>query len=180
MDVSAFNQFFGQAAAGGILFYYTGPFTSNVVSAMSDAVRERLDSIPASAAARRKVFSSFVEMAQNVLHYGGEQAGGKVGALAVAQSEDRFHIVCGNPIRIDHIERIRSKLEPLRSMTLEEIKAAYRAQLRNDTHEQDSISKGAGLGLLTVARDATEPIEYQIVLRSSDETYADFLLRACI
>ena len=43
-------------------------------------------------------------------------------------------------------------------MTLEEIKRAYQDTLRA---EQPEGSKGAGLGFLTVARDASEPLEFE-------------------
>jgi hypothetical protein len=44
-------------------------------------------------------------------------------------------------------------------MSADEIKAEYKRKLRTD--ERDDNSKGAGLGFLTLARDASEPIEYQ-------------------
>jgi hypothetical protein len=53
---------------------------------------------------------------------------------------------------------LREKLEPLKTMTLEEIKRAYQTTLRADLPEG---SKGSGLGFLTVARDASEPIEFE-------------------
>jgi len=183
MDLASFSQFCTQAAGHGILFYYTGDFSQNVVGAMSDTLRQRLEAVGASGPARRKVFSAFVEMAQNILHYADEAAGGgkRIGALAVGHDgEGRFCVLCANPVRIDQVERLRSKLEPLRNMTLDEIKLAYRAQLRNEAHDQDPFSRGAGLGFLTVAREASEPIEYRITYRSGEERHAEFHLRAAI
>lgn len=183
MDLASFSQFCTQAAGSGILFYYTGDFSQNVVGAMSDTLRQRLEAVGASGPARRKVFSAFIEMAQNILHYADEAAGGgkRVGALAVGMSGDaRFYVLCANPVRIDHVDRIRARLEPLRTMTMDEIKLAYREQLRNAAHDQDEISRGAGLGFLTVAREASEPIEYRITYRSGEAHFAEFQLRAAI
>ena len=150
---------------------------------MSDTLKQRLDAAGVSGPMRRKVFSTFIEMAQNIMHYADEPTakGCKVGALAIGQKEDkRYWIVSGNPVRIEHVERIKSKVEPLRTMTIDEIKTAYREQLRNDEHEKDGLSRGAGLGFLTVAREASEPIDYQIVYRSDQHEYAEFYLRAAI
>jgi hypothetical protein len=47
-------------------------------------------------------------------------------------------------------------------MSADEIRQAYRTQLKNDQHSADTISKGAGLGFLTLARDSVEPIQYAI------------------
>ncbi len=182
MNLGLFNNFCSQAAQSGILFYYTGEFSQNVIKVMGETVQQRMDAIGANGPARRKVFSAFVEMAQNILHYADTTPGdgATIGALAVGRTDDKYFVVCGNPVRLEHVARIREKLDPLRSMTLEEIKAAYRQQLRNDEHDQDVVSKGAGLGFLTLARESSEPIEYQIVHRSGDDTYAEFYLRAAI
>lgn len=188
MDLNVFNEFRDSAGKNGVLLYYTGEFSQNVVATIGDSLKKRLEATNASSTARRKVFSTFMEMAQNVVHYGqeDESAGSKDGTFAVGTTDnDRFFIVCGNPIRLEHVARLKEKLEPLRRMTLDEIKAAYREQLRNDGHnEQNPQSKGAGLGFLTVAREASEPIDYRIVFNSDDrngaESRAEFYLRATI
>lgn len=182
MNLTHFADFCEKAVQDGVLFYYKGEFSQNVIATMSDTLKQRLDAVGVSGPARRKLFSSFVEMSQNIMHYAdvGAGNGSKTGALAVGKSDARYWIVAGNPVRVEHVERIKQKVEPLRSMTVDEIKAAYREQLRNDEHEKDAISRGAGLGFLTVAREASEPLEYQIVFRSGEQEYADFYLRASI
>lgn len=182
MNLNNFNEFCTRASSDGVLFYYTGEFSSNVVGTLSDTVRERLDAMGTPNRSGRKVFSTFMEMAQNVLHYADETpgSGNRIGALAVGHDDGKFYVLCGNPVRIEQVDRIRAKLDPLRTMTLDEIKAAYREQLRNDAHAEDSISKGAGLGFLTVAREASEPIDYQIVYRADEPNFAEFYLRAVI
>lgn len=192
MQLDIFSDFCVLASSNGILFYYTGEFSQNVIGAMSDTLKQRLEAVNATSQARRKVFSTFIEMAQNIMHYGGGDGPapedddtaprrvGRIGALAVGQYMDRFYVICGNPVHMDHVPRLREKLEPLRTMTLTEIKAAYREQLRND-ETQDTLSKGAGLGFLTVARDATEPIEYHIITPPSrSDGQAELYLRAVI
>jgi hypothetical protein len=71
---------------------------------------------------------------------------------------------------------LREKLEPLRSMTLDEIKRAYQETLRAELPEG---SKGAGLGFLTVARDASEPLEFEFAgLENHDDMM--FYLKAIV
>jgi hypothetical protein len=183
MNLSYFSDFCTLATKDGMLFYYTGDFSQNVIGAMSDTLRHRLETVGVSGPSRRRIFSAFIEMTQNVLKYAdAELDGARIGSLAVGRGEDgKYFVMCGNPVRAEYVSRIKEKIEPLRSMTLEEIKAAYREQLRNDTHEtNDKISQGAGLGFLTLARDSSEPIEYQIVYRSERPDYAEFYLRATI
>ena len=70
--------------------------------------------------------------------------------------------------RSAHIARLSEKLDAVRSMSLEDIRKTYREQLHNPQHEHsDAISKGAGLGWLTIARDAKQPLQYSF---ASDPT----------
>jgi len=80
------------------------------------------------------------------------------GAVCIRRESDgSFLLLCANPVEARIAEELRGKLEALRSMTLDEIKLAYRKTLREETPEG---SKGAGIGLLTVARDAREPLQF--------------------
>ena len=157
----AFRQFVTEQ---GLLFYYNGYLSQPIVTAMAEALRSKLEAEDGSSAATRKVFSTFVEMMQNIIHYAdGTPAGSGVppdpyGNVAVGRHGERYYIVSGNAVAAGHVERLRAKLDGLRAMSSEEIRAEYRRKLRTD--ERDDNSKGAGLGFLTLARDASEPIEY--------------------
>ena len=65
---------------------------------------------------------------------------------------------CSNPVSQEVFERLESKLAVLSKMSIDEIKQTYREALRSDN--PDPTSKGGGIGLLTLAKDAREPIEY--------------------
>lgn len=191
MNIDLFNQLRTTADQSGVIFYYTGGFSQPIVAAIGDTLKQRMESVAASTTARRKVFSTFIEMAQNILHYAAAEtpppdaapdaAPTKYGALAVGRDGEKFFVVCGNPVRMDDVSRLHEKLEPLRRMSLDEIKTAYREQLRNDEHDKDTVSRGAGLGFLTMARDATEPIDYSISYSSQAQgDSAHLYLRATI
>ncbi len=185
MQIDLFNAFRNTADFNGVLFYYNGALSQNAIATMGDALKQRLESQDTCGPKARKLFSTFIEMVQNALHYSPDapdSSGEKLGAVAVGRRDDKFYIVCGNLIEKQHAMRIREKIEPLRAMTLDEIKKAYREQLKNNNHAEDNAaSKGAGLGFLTVARDSTEPIEYLLV--DTPETGNDlayFYLKATI
>lgn len=163
MEIHLFNSFQNDADERGIVFYYSGPLSQNVIATMSDLLKQRLEENNAKGAIGRKLFSSFIEMIQNALHYSPllPDVSEKIAAVAVGKTGDNFHIVCGNLVDKKYIERISGKIECINGMTRDEIKLAYKAQLRNEHHdEEDNVSKGAGLGLLTLARDSTAAIEY--------------------
>lgn len=182
MQLDPFGSFRDTADINGVLFYYNGALSQNVIATMGDTLRLRLDSADTKGSTARKLFSSFIELAQNALNYSPENPeaeGEKVGAIAVGRNGDRYFIVSGNLVQKQYEFRIREKIDALRSMSTAEIKDAYRAQLRSD--DADSDSKGAGLGLLTVARDAVEPIEYSLSdIPGYEDRLSYFYLKATV
>ncbi|PXX49942.1 MULTISPECIES: SiaB family protein kinase [Aquitalea] len=186
MSLTDFHRFKELARQENVVFYYTGYFSQSIVTAMGDSLRLRLSSLDASQTARRKLFSVFVEMAQNVVHYSADHLTAtdesdheiRMGSLWVGEADGHYYVVCANPISSEGAAHIRAKLEPLRTMTNDEIKALYKEKLRA---EGEAGSKGAGLGFLTVARDSSNPIEFDFV----DETgtagpFTTFYLKATI
>jgi hypothetical protein len=185
MSMKAFHRFQDLAREESVVFYYSGYFSQAMVIAMGDALRQRANQSDAANPTRRKLFSVFMEMAQNVVHYSadpltaadGDDSEIRRGALWVGERDGQFFVVCANPIEHGKAERIQEKLEPLRSMTNADIKALYKEKLRAEGEEG---SKGAGLGFLTVARDASEPIEFDFVDEGGDHSTTLFYLKATI
>lgn len=191
MDLSTFEVFQKQALDAGVVFYHTGEFTSPIIAAAAEALKHRMQESGASGPATRKLFSTFVEMAQNIHHYGA--AGPEVeeaetthhagaGTITIVKSESDFQVICVNRIQTSQIPRLTQKLDAVRSMNLDEIKQAYKEQLKNTDHAQtDPLSKGAGLGWLTIARDSKQPLEYSFMSDPKDSSrFAYFLVKAVI
>lgn len=151
----------------GDLFHYSGTISQDVVIDIAATLKQILAVTELAPSQKtRKVFSSFVEMVQNAVHYSPcvpGSNGEKIVSIVVSKKDDRFYMTCGNLVDGQQVATIRGKVEPLLDMSLDEIKQAYRQQLKNDCHQQQNpSSKGAGLGFLTLARDACQPIEYAI------------------
>lgn len=163
MEIDLFSSFQDDAGKKGIVFYYSGALSQNVIATMSDVLKQRLDNNDAKGSVTKKLFSSFIEMIQNALHYSPlvpDSSFEKIGAVAVGKTDEHFYIICGNLVDKKYVSRISEKIEHVNSMTRDEVRLAYRTQLKNEEHSQDEVSKGAGLGLLTLARDSSSAIEY--------------------
>jgi hypothetical protein len=164
-----------QAAETGLCVHYQGLFQPHTVQALGMAVRQRLVEASVPQGLRRRLFSAVVEMAHNVMHYGCDRSGRRgagVGVLTVGldpasnpgEAVRGGWILCANPVHREDVERIGQRMERLRAMSREETQACYRRQLLNDEHaRRDPHSRGSGLGLLTIARDSRQPLEYAFV-----------------
>jgi hypothetical protein len=62
-------------------------------------------------------------------------------------------------------------------MSLDESKTAYKVSLRAETPAQ---SRGAGLGFLTMARDASEPLEFAFYPNVDNPETTMFCLKTTI
>lgn len=158
---------FGAPSASRDIFHYYGLMTQDVVLDAAVDIKMALETQHANAVDARRVFSVFIEIIQNAMYYAAElpeHANEKLAAIVVGKSEGRYYIVCANPIENQFVERVRSKIEPARAMSLEALKNAYRQQLQNKQwQEEDPISRGGGLGFLTIARNVTEPLDYAFI-----------------
>ncbi|MBV8037117.1 SiaB family protein kinase [Roseateles sp.] len=180
-----YREFCELARKKNVIFYYVGYFSQNIVTAMAEAVKLRLEQSGTAGPVRRRLFSSFVEMAQNIIHYSADsltppeqdQHELRHGSVCIGvDAEGRHFLLCANPIAIDQAEALEVRLATLRAMTMDEIKASYRESLRSEVPDD---SKGAGLGFLTVARDASEPLEFEFQ-GTEDAGTAMFFLKTTI
>jgi hypothetical protein len=177
--------FFDLAQQRDVIFYHMGYFSHNIVAAMAEVVKLQLEMSGVSGPTRRKLFSSFVELSQNIIHYSSdslpgtqtEESGLRQGAVCISAAGDHHLMLCANPIATADVDRLREKIEPLCNMSIEEIKQAYKVTLRAETPPD---SKGAGLGFLTMARDASAPLEFCFHPRADDPGTTLFCLKAII
>jgi hypothetical protein len=177
--------FFEIAQRPNLLFYHKGYFSHSIVAAMSEVVKLQLEVAGLSGPTRRKIFSSFIELSQNIVQYScdalgeGEQNDSAIreGAMCISVEGEHHWMVCINPVATAAVDDLREKLEPLRTMSIEEIKQAYKTSLRT---EAPAGSKGAGLGFLTMARDASAPLEFAFQPRDDDPQTTLFCLKTII
>jgi Family of unknown function (DUF6272) len=157
------EEFSKLAASHEVFFYYSGFVSQPIIEATADAIRMRLESKEVRFPSQ---LGAFIEMAQNIVHYSAESLAEneegndeiRYGTLCITCSDGGYRVNCSNPVSMEVFERLDRKLSVLSKMTLDEIKVSYRKALKSDDREENS--KGGGIGLLTLAKDSKEPIEY--------------------
>lgn len=184
MNLEQFDLFRRNAAYTGIIFYHSGAFTPPIISAAAESLKSRLQDSGATSKISRRLFSTFIEMAQNIYHYAAQPEAGKPdpATIAITQAGEEYFVFCLNRVAVAQAEALSERLETLTKMSLDEIKEAYRRQLKNELHpEENPDSKGAGLGWLTIARDAKEPLEFTFTIDPDyPQEYRFFLAKVAI
>ncbi|TAN72089.1 MAG: hypothetical protein EPN20_03975 [Magnetospirillum sp.] len=159
----------------GIIFSFSGYMSEGILYSLGDALRQKMALEDTNVSTVKKVFSVFVEQAQNIIRYSADKVSGDVGKVVelssgmvtIGTENNRFFIVCANVVLADDEPRLRERLERLQKMDKGEIKAYYKEQLREAPEEK---SRGATIGLIEIARRASEPIEFDFD-RINDETF---------
>ncbi len=130
----------------------------------------------------KKIFSIFVEMTQNVLHYSAEKepiadgletAG--VGVIIVTETADCYLISSGNLVDSNQADQLDQQCTLINSLNTQELKEFYNERRKAAAHEG---SKGAGLGLIDIARKSDRPLEH--VVSPIDASHSFFTLTATI
>lgn len=171
----------------GIIFAFTGYLSEALLFSLGDALRKKMALEETDANLAKRVFSVFIEQAQNVIRYSAERVEGETssptadkvelssGLVTVAHAEPTFSIICGNVIDAAHVDTLRQRLDRLAAMDKAEIRAYYKEKLREPP---EADSKGASLGLIEIARRSTRPIRYDFIEAGPGRTF--FCLEAYV
>jgi hypothetical protein len=90
------------------------------------------------------------------------------GMILVGCKNDEYFIVGGNRVNLKQKIKIEDALKIISTMNPEELKKYYKEKRRSNP---DAESKGAGLGLIEMAKRSSKPIEYNFETIDDDNFY---------
>jgi len=163
-----------------IMLCFNGPISRSLIEEIGNALRNYMQAEHAHPSSAMDVFSVYVEMTQNIRHYAiahgyGESEGSAI--VVVARDEEgHYRFQAGNLVEKADGEILLTRVSQLASMDKTELKAVYKAQLRQP--REDHATSGAGLGLIDMARRSARPLAAN--LSHADNERVFFSLQAVI
>ncbi|MFC4158190.1 SiaB family protein kinase [Chitinimonas lacunae] len=155
---------------------FNGPLSQSVIEELAVAIRSHMESHAEEKSTLIDVFSVFVEQTQNIRNYGTSRASSNEAQrhyssaiVVIAESEGRYLITSGNVVQRQDAEALASRIETLRQLDREQLRALYREQRRRPRDPDHPES--AGLGLIDMARKATAPLSYRVHPLGPDEAF---------
>lgn len=146
---------------GNILVAYKGPITHLVLGEISQTVRQYLTTSPR---INRKLFSIFIELAQNVAYYssernyiGNEQYGPGIGTIIIKELENHYRVISGNIVTNEDAAKIFLKSETVNSLDREGLRE-YKRAMRGDGN---NLQKG-NIGLIQIALTSHSKLDVKI------------------
>ncbi|MEY4446992.1 MAG: hypothetical protein RLZZ433_7 [Pseudomonadota bacterium] len=201
-DGAAFLALRQQLESRGIVFSYCGYLNENILSGIGNALQSKMAIEQTDQKISRGIFSTFVEQVQNVIRYSEEKIGPeerkaqelaaaaaegrdanpilddgelRYGTIAIGEKPDgtRF-VTCANMVLNENVARITESLESIRGLNRKELTHLMREHLKQGP---PAGSKGAGVGFISIAREANGNWEYDMV-PLTDSQYTFFCLEA--
>lgn len=179
-----FLSFHEASRRNGIILSFGGDLSENVLFSLGEVLKLRMQQGAADAGVSKRVFSIFVEQAQNIIRYSadklvppGEPDARMIssGMIVVGLEDGRFFVACGNEVPDEQVVPLRAKLDHLAGLSGDELRKFYREKLRQPA---DEGSLGGSIGLIEIARRASAPVEYDFQARGDDRSF--FCLKAFI
>lgn len=182
MELSIYNLY-KDLKAKSILFCYSGPIDQASIEGVGSTLRKNLELEEAGNVTTLSVFSIFVEQVQNILNYSAEKLSKaeyddelKIGIVVIGHEQNgSYFIYCGNRVYNEDISKLSENIDLIRNLNKEELKALYKERRKM---EPAPGSKGAGLGLIEMARKAGKPLEYSF--EPIDDTFSFFSIKVIV
>ncbi len=167
----------------GIFLSFSGPISQNLMVELGDILKRQMELAEVETSTILKVFSVLVEQSQNIIHHSAESLPEEydndekliLGTIAVGFRENKYFVLGGNKVKQGQVEGLKEKLESLKTMNKEELKEFYKKKRKETVLSDD---KGAGLGLIDLARKASEPIDYEFI--PINDQFSFFSIRTLI
>jgi hypothetical protein len=167
MEMYSLDRVYKRFKTKGVVFCFSGPISQVMLESIGDVLRRKMKHDLIVFSTIHKVFSVFIEQAQNILSYSAEVVVTKeertneirAGVLMVGHEDGHYYVCCGNYIASENAKRLAEQLAMLQQLDGKELKQLLKKQLRE---EPSPGSVGAGLGFIEIARRATRPIEFEI------------------
>lgn len=167
-----FENFILGSGSPNLVLSYKGPFLDEILSKLSDIIRETFTQDPVLS---RKLLAIFIEMAQNVYYYSGENISISdkkygVGYVLVSQESDSmFKFTTGNYIPSPNVNSMIDSCEKINSLDRDGLRQLKREVRSSEPGSENS--KGAGIGLIQIALTSSEPVEYEIIPIDDEKSF---------
>lgn len=160
--------------ARNIIFSFKGVITEEILADLGEIIKNHISDFKYRPLVVKRVFSIFIEVAQNILHHSAERVTlgphGERGSgiVMVIESESDFEIVSGNLISNSSSKSIEESCKLINSLDKEGLKKAFRQKIKAPL---DEGNKGAGLGLLDIARKSENRVTFKIDRIDDDHSF---------
>ena len=139
-----------------ILLIQKGDFSQESILPVLKIIEQNLLSNKA-AKKNKSVYHVLVELLQNIGKHSLIVNNQHDGIFIIGQTDSIFTITAGNYVKLTKVPDFKKKLEIVRTANQDQLEEMYVKVLMEGEESEDG---GAGLGIIDIAKESSEPIEY--------------------
>jgi hypothetical protein len=159
-------EYYKKMCERNIVLDFQGAISQDMVVGMAELLKNKSSQEFGRTNIVKKLFSIFIEMAQNIAIYSAERVyldvhHGDVGAgiIVVTEENNNYTITSGNLVKNKSISKIIEHCQRINRMEKGELRQFYKAQIKSSRRRG---KKGAGVGLIDIARKSGNAIRYGV------------------
>ena len=162
----------------GVIFVFNGVVNQAILTSIIKTLEKKFEHLDIEENIMYDLFTIFVEQMQNITHYVEENreitSEGTV-FIGYNNTLNNYYILTGNVMQKDSVDKLKDKIDKVNSLDKKELRKYYKEMRRSG---KDAHSKGAGLGILEIAKRVSEPLEYQFIEINEKEVF--YILKSTI
>jgi hypothetical protein len=152
----------------GIFVVNKGVFSHEAIMPMLTMVENNLVWQHTMITEQKLLFHLLVELLQNISNHAYATNGQNEGIFFMGHNTQQYFITAGNYIANSDIDELRKNIDLVNSKTPEELKQLYLKKLRSGKHDK---TKGAGVGLIDLARFSKSKLSYKLFDCDADKSF---------
>lgn len=165
----------------GIIFSFSGEVSQSILAGIAENLENKMEMLEVKTSTVQNIFAVFIEQMQNVMKYSPEPkredilSNMSVSVIGFDKDKVKYYVSSGNVIDKIDKDKVINKINKLNTMDKKELRDYYKELRKSGKQKHD---KGAGLGLIEMAKKSTEPIEFMI--DEIDEDFSFFTIKTVI
>jgi uncharacterized protein YneR len=174
MDEKNYVSYYARLYHKTIVLSYKGPMNHAIIAGISNEIEKKFKK---NSKVSRKLFSIFLEVAQNIFYYSAEvnqfANQDKVGVIVIGETDEYYLMTSGNLVFEGVVQELKQRCEYINSLDTEALRK-HRLDLVEKNEEDNPKSRGAGIGLVKVALVSENPLN--IEMEKIDDQFTFFTL----
>ncbi len=159
------------------ILMFKGILTQDILVVLAEMLKNNLSN-DSKRKTTKKMFSIFVELAQNIHRYSEEkyEVDGKLigsGIVLVNEYAESYHIISGNVVTKEKEKWITEQFTYLNSLSPDELKVMRKEKMKAN---RDAGQRGAGLGLIDIVRKSSGPLEVKVKPIDDEHSFVSFFI----
>ena len=166
----------------GIIFSFSGEVSQSILTGIAENLENKMEMLEVKTSTTQNIFSIFIEQMQNVMKYSppkdeevGHFSNMSISVIGFDGEKNKYYVSSGNVIDKADKEKVIDKINKLNTMDKKELREYYKELRKSGRYKHE---KGAGLGLIEMAKKSTEPIEF--IIDDIDEKFSFFTIKTVI